>query len=211
MLIQLSDEGLLGHIRRVSLDNGAQSVPDDHWFWDRSLSGGILVEHGVHFFDVFRRLVGDSEARWTVDQEKRILAEVEYTRGGWGTFYHDFSIDLRAEGLQATMIFEVGTAHLLGWIPEHMRIRALTTDRSDEWKTVAAKFPGCRLDLEDHEQVASLEYNLPDRRDEYLKAVVRGMLQVAYAHRDPRVRPEVTPADGRESLRLALSAQSIGH
>jgi predicted dehydrogenase len=23
-----------------------------HWFWDRSVSGGIFVEHGVHFFDL---------------------------------------------------------------------------------------------------------------------------------------------------------------
>ena len=23
-----------------------------HWFWDRSVSGGIFIEHGVHFFDL---------------------------------------------------------------------------------------------------------------------------------------------------------------
>ena len=211
LLIRLSDEGLLRQVRRVSLDNGAQLVPDNHWFWDRSISGGILVEHGVHFFDVFRRIVGDAEARWTVDQGKRILAEVEYAAGGWGTFYHDFSLDLRVESLQATLIFEAGAAHLLGWIPEHLRIRALTDGRSAEWRTIEAEFPGCRLRLEDHQEVASIEYDLPDRRNEYLKAVARGMLQVARAHRDPAVPPEVTPADARESLRLALSAQSIGH
>ena len=29
-----------------------------HWFWDRSKSGGIFVEHGVHFFDLFAGWLG---------------------------------------------------------------------------------------------------------------------------------------------------------
>jgi predicted dehydrogenase len=211
LLINLSDEGLLGQVRRVSLDSGAQSVPDNHWFWDRSISGGILVEHGVHFFDVFRRIVGEAQARWTVDQEKRILAEVEYLEGGWGTFYHDFSIDLRAEGLQATLVFETGTAQLLGWIPEHLAIRALTNGRAATWKTIAEEYSGCQITLEDTDEVATIEYDLPDRQNEYMKATVRGMIQVARAHRDPGSVPEVTPVDALESLRLALSAQSIAH
>ena len=29
-----------------------------HWFWDRRVSGGIFVEHGVHFFDLVRSWLG---------------------------------------------------------------------------------------------------------------------------------------------------------
>ena len=32
-------------------DAADESLPRDHWFWDESVSGGIFVEHGVHFFD----------------------------------------------------------------------------------------------------------------------------------------------------------------
>ena len=29
-----------------------------HWFWDRGMSGGIFVEHGVHFFDLVASWLG---------------------------------------------------------------------------------------------------------------------------------------------------------
>lgn len=32
--------------------------PTKHWFWDEARSGGILVEHGIHFFDLAAPLVG---------------------------------------------------------------------------------------------------------------------------------------------------------
>ena len=28
------------------------------WFWDRAKSGGIFIEHGVHFFDLFAGWLG---------------------------------------------------------------------------------------------------------------------------------------------------------
>ena len=30
----------------------------EHWFWDREKSGGIFIEHGVHFFDLFEGWLG---------------------------------------------------------------------------------------------------------------------------------------------------------
>jgi predicted dehydrogenase len=32
-----------------------------HWFWDRSVSGGIFVEHGVHFFDLVGSWLGEGQ------------------------------------------------------------------------------------------------------------------------------------------------------
>lgn len=45
---------VLGALRRFSIENFAadENLNPDHWFWDESLSGGIFVEHGVHFFDL---------------------------------------------------------------------------------------------------------------------------------------------------------------
>jgi predicted dehydrogenase len=28
---------------------GDEGLGPEHWFWDRDTSGGIFVEHGVHF------------------------------------------------------------------------------------------------------------------------------------------------------------------
>ena len=49
-----------GKLNRIVIENYAQdeALPQDHWFWDKSLSGGILVEHGVHFFDLVNFISG---------------------------------------------------------------------------------------------------------------------------------------------------------
>ena len=49
---RLQDE-LLGPLQRFAFENDAsdEDLPPDHWFWDEATSGGIFVEHGVHFFD----------------------------------------------------------------------------------------------------------------------------------------------------------------
>ena len=50
----------LGELLHAYFENYAcdEDLPADHWFWDRSKSGGIFVEHGVHFFDLFAGWLG---------------------------------------------------------------------------------------------------------------------------------------------------------
>lgn len=56
----LSDNNTLGALRRIAVENYAADdrLPPEHWFWDLKQSGGILVEHGVHFFDLADYLSG---------------------------------------------------------------------------------------------------------------------------------------------------------
>ena len=48
-------EPLHGYFENYASD---ENLPPDHWFWDRSKSGGIFIEHGVHFFDMFAGWLG---------------------------------------------------------------------------------------------------------------------------------------------------------
>ncbi len=52
---QLIDENLLGDFLHGFFENyaGDEGLLPDHWFWDRTKSGGIFIEHAVHFFDMF--------------------------------------------------------------------------------------------------------------------------------------------------------------
>lgn len=50
---------LLGRVYHASLHNAAHRVTSGHWFWDRNQSGGIFIEHGVHFFEVGRHWFGE--------------------------------------------------------------------------------------------------------------------------------------------------------
>lgn len=59
-LCRLREDGLLGPVQRLAVENDAadEALPAGHWFWDRAISGGILLEHGVHFFDAAAMLIG---------------------------------------------------------------------------------------------------------------------------------------------------------
>jgi predicted dehydrogenase len=52
-------EVLHGYFENYAADEG---LPAEHWFWDRAKSGGIFIEHGVHFFDLFTGWLGQGEA-----------------------------------------------------------------------------------------------------------------------------------------------------
>jgi predicted dehydrogenase len=56
----IARDELLGPLRTFALANHAivDVIPPSHWFWDEARSGGILVEHGIHFFDLAARMAG---------------------------------------------------------------------------------------------------------------------------------------------------------
>ena len=60
----LVDSKLLGDVLRGTFENYAcdEGLGPDHWFWDRTKSGGIFIEHGVHFFDMFAGWLGERHA-----------------------------------------------------------------------------------------------------------------------------------------------------
>ena len=39
-------------------DASDEGLGRNHWFWNRDMSGGIFVEHGVHFFDLVADWLG---------------------------------------------------------------------------------------------------------------------------------------------------------
>ena len=60
---QLIDEQVLGLPLMMNFANHAvdEVLPAEHWFWDVEKSGGVFVEHGVHFFDLARHWFGDGK------------------------------------------------------------------------------------------------------------------------------------------------------
>src|SRR6201999_2560602 len=60
---QLIERKLLGELLHGYFENYAsdENLPPEHWFWDPTKSGGIFIEHGVHFFDMFAGWLGAGE------------------------------------------------------------------------------------------------------------------------------------------------------
>jgi predicted dehydrogenase len=133
-LKRLVDAKVFGDLHRIDFRNfaGDEHLPPDHWFWDVSQSGGILVEHGVHFFDIYgwlvgsppRRVTGHRTARPNTRQEDRVMATVEYENGVLASFYHAFDKPSRLEKTTARLAFDRGYAEVDGWIALSLRFDA---------------------------------------------------------------------------------------
>ena len=138
---RIVEERLLGEPLHGFFENYAQdeNLGPDHWFWDREKSGGIFIEHAVHFFDLYAWwLAGDGygqvEAAQHVvrpgskDVVEQVQATVRYGDAVLVNFYHGFVQSDRMERQDARLVFERGTIELEEWVPTRMRVHALATE-----------------------------------------------------------------------------------
>lgn len=128
---------LLGPMQRFCFENDAsdQDLDPDHWFWDESRSGGIFVEHGVHFFDAAEMLIDRVATSVQAMSARRAdgpvdLVSATVAHGGdtLATHTHSFTHAHRCE--RQLMRLDCGAAEVRveGWIPVHAVIDAWTDD-----------------------------------------------------------------------------------
>jgi predicted dehydrogenase len=138
-LLKLSEDRLFGSLRHVMLANYAQdsSLDADHWFWDPEMSGGIFVEHGVHFIDLTNAFAGRGDcgvygcahARDT-GQQDQVCAMFDYGGGLIAQHYHSFSRPGFFEKTKLSFAFDLADIDLLGWIPLEGTLRSLLKDEN---------------------------------------------------------------------------------
>ncbi len=158
---KLREEGLVGPLQRFSFENAASDefLQPDHWFWNPDVSGGILLEHGVHFFDVAAQLIGAPAREVQAMGSRRpdgrvdtVVATVEHANGVVATHAHGFSHASRAE--RQLMRLDCGVTEILihGWIPLLAEFDAWVDDEGAErYEALPARawqllnVPGARL------------------------------------------------------------------
>lgn len=150
-LWQMGQDGVFGVLRRVVVENYAQDegLPPEHWFWDREVSGGILVEHAVHFLDLIDSLtaarhlrVAGAAFRRETGQEDRVMATVLYDDGLMATHYHAFARPGIFEHTSIRLVYDLAQIEVDGWIPLKGRITALV---NGDTEPRLASLPGFRM------------------------------------------------------------------
>lgn len=125
-IIRLQEAGLLGSVQRFAFENDAadEDLPAGHWFWDETISGGLLLEHGVHFFDAAALLLAASPRRVQAIGGRRpdgrtdtVVCTVEHADGALASYAHGFSHPHRAERQMMRLDFGLAEARIHGWIP----------------------------------------------------------------------------------------------
>jgi predicted dehydrogenase len=128
---------LLGTPQRFLFENDAsdEDLHDTHWFWDQDASGGIFVEHGVHFFDAAAMLVGRDAtsvqadvARRTTGHADLVSAVVHHGDAVLATHTHSFTHAHRAERQLMRLDHGAAETRIEGWIPVEAVIDVWTDD-----------------------------------------------------------------------------------
>jgi predicted dehydrogenase len=228
----LVDSKVLGEVLRGYFENYAcdEGLGPEHWFWDEARSGGIFIEHGVHFFDMFAGWLGGGvvESAGRVLRPGSGLEEQVYCTARYGdvpvSFYHGFTQAGRMDRQELRLLFERGDVTLREWIPTQAVIRAALDETAT--RELAAIFPGARIDVEclygpseralrarhktyDAYQKITLT-SAPATKMTVYGDLLRALLvdQIAFLA-DPSHRRVITEENGRESLRMSVRATQL--
>ncbi len=131
-------EKILGNFLHGFFENYAsdENLSEDHWFWDETKSGGIFIEHGVHFFDMFSGWLGKGEVVNALQMQRpavnekiidRVQATVLY-KDGVVNFYHGFDQPKILDRQEMRLQFERGEITLYEWVPVKMKLHGLVLD-----------------------------------------------------------------------------------
>lgn len=230
----LIESGVLGECLHGWFENYAsdEGLREDHWFWDREKSGGIFIEHGVHFFDLFEGWLGTGEVvaaqrvlRPDSAIEEQVQCTVRYAAGPLVNFYHGFTQPSRLDRQEFRLQFEHGELTLEEWVPVRARVRAAVNE--EQTRALMEFFPGSRLDVLkiyggrdraargrfkdiDIFQQIEIHHALGDDKQRRYCELLRALFadQLAWMGDRTHVR-KITEQNGRDSLAMAEAATRL--
>jgi predicted dehydrogenase len=236
MVRRVIHERPLGGVLHAYFENYAsdENLPPEHWFWDRSKSGGIFIEHGVHFFDLFAGWLGEGEmaaaqasVRSGTNIEDQVQCAVRYRDGIHVNYYHGFHQPGRMDRQELRIVFERGDLLLTGWVPTYARIHAIA-DEADT-RTLCEIFPGARVDslnvyspkdrgcyghgnTYDVYQEFELHWGDWRQKSRTYSELLRAFMTDQTAWIQDRSHQRVTTEkNGRDSVAMAVAADRLSH
>jgi predicted dehydrogenase len=230
---QTLGELLHGYFENYASD---ENLPPEHWFWDRAKSGGIFIEHGVHFFDLFAGWLGSGtvvaaqrgiRSGSSPPVEEHVFCTVRHGPTVLVNFYHGFHQTGRMDRQELRLVFERGDVILYDWVPTRVRIHAIADEA--QTRALCEQFLGSRLDVSftysprdracqgrhktlDVYQMIELHWGegalKSHRYGELLRAFLADQLAWIRDHSHPRT---ITEKNGRDSLATACAADRMAH
>ena len=232
---QIVKRRLLGNFLHGFFENYAsdENLGIDHWFWDETKSGGIFIEHGVHFFDMFSGWLGNGEVANAVQMQrpgiaKRLMDRVQTAvmyPDGIVNFYHGFDQPKILDRQEIRLLFEHGEITLYEWVPVKMKLHGLVKDTQLTYlreivgdasviyhhkttqgnQTVTGRFAAINFDQEITMECGNTSY----KQDRYRELLVSMLTDQWNWIKDPTHQRIIDDKNAVESLRTAEQATKI--
>jgi len=230
------DSAALGRVLSARLTNCASDskLPAEHWFWDKAVSGGIFIEHAVHFFDLYAYWFGPGEVTAAHAEhrggaareiEDRVACTVRHESGTLSSQYHGFDQAAPMDRQDHRLVCELGDVFVEGWIPLALRIDALVDDETQARLEaccggaaveVVATYEGdaARMQARGVERHVTRRIRLSyepaaDKQSVYADSVRALLADQLAGARDAAHARVVTEANGRAAVALAEAAARL--
>lgn len=226
------DEKWLGDFVHGFFENYAsdEKLIPEHWFWEEEKSGGIFIEHGVHFFDMFSGWFGRGQLVQAMEiqrdyPDKKIMDRVQAVvlyQNSPVNFYHGFNQPKVLDRQELRLQFDRGDITLYEWVPVKIRLHGLLTYAQVE--KMKEHFPAATIQMQSDPALQELHvrgkfkdiaYNalvtitagdITDKMDRYEQLVV-SMISDQWAWiRDHTHLRVIDDTNAVESLRIAEEA-----
>jgi len=230
------NERLLGAPLHAFLENYAKDehLAIGHWFWDIKQSGGIFIEHGVHFFDLFSMWFGAGKilAAQQITRPntqppiiEQVYCTVLYEDNVLVNFYHGFHQPERMDRQEICIVCERGDIRLFGWLPIKIKIDMLANAKSKDRvlelipnaqlnSTIEYTGNECKVTSRHKSYIVDGRYIISGdvgmSKEELYGKVLRELLsdQIASLHDTSHIR-KINEENGLLSLKLAIQADNI--
>ena len=225
---KMIDTKLFGEPVRAFFENYAadEKLHPKHWFWNLTQSGGIFIEHGVHFFDLYTYWFGNSEILWATsliregtEIQDRTYCAMKHSSEVFSSHYHGFDqpdiLDRQTHGI----LFETADIVIKGWIPLSIEIQGYITKEKARGLQTICPDGDLLLENEPAKQMTGrwkqiqnaysfkFYYQLPNPKFEVyaqaIQALIRDQIHYILDPTHPRVIDE---SNGLEALKLAVQA-----
>lgn len=226
------DEKWLGDVVHGFFENYAsdEKLVPGHWFWDRSKSGGIFIEHAVHFFDMFSGWLGPGQLIHALEIARpigdavvfdRVQAVVLYQNSPVN-FYHGFNQPKVLDRQELRLQFDRGDITLYEWVPVKIRMHGLFA--KEQFEKINQLFPAAHIEIHSkgsefvRGKFKDIRYDalmtitsgdIADKMDRYEQLLI-SMLSDQWAWiRDPHHHRQIDDTNAVESLRIAEEAAQM--
>lgn len=204
MLRALVRSDAFGTLRWLMVENIAHRVESaEHWFWNVQLSGGIHLEHGVHFFDAASYILGAVPRKangFLVFRGKKnteAFATLQFPGNVLARFVYGFLTTKALERTRWLLVWDRGQAMAEGWIPLKIELHADGSVTRDLLRALGFK------NVRRTPNQAHAFFQLPEAKKDVYQANIRSLWHdVASAIRGGQP-PLTSGASAIESIRAA--------